>query len=226
MATKQQRSALRVLPNERWHVVRTSTRKSLWLRASIRASRRGFTLPEFSIAIALFVLVSGGMLAAWLYGARMHALAYAKLTASDQGRALIARFTHDVRTATEIRIGNGDLLSFATTPQYAPRAGGAVQIFPTSDTNNYILYYLDGASQCLKWATNGATQGTLLADSLTNSVIFTAEDPWGNVTTNEPMSEIFGMTLQFSHPIFLGGNGQPDYKDYFQLTAKANKRTS
>ena len=63
---------------------------------------------------------------------------------------------------------------------------------------------------------------------MTNLIIFTAEDPWGNVTTNERPAEIVGVLLQFNQPLYLGNAAATNKvaTDFYQVRAKVNKRTS
>src|SRR5258708_30984356 len=112
-----------------------------------RAQARGFTLTEYVITLAMFGVVSAGIMGACLYGGRMQVLVSTKLSASDQGRALLGTFVHDVRTAASVKVGDGDAAHFNPATVNAPRSGSARTIYPTSLTNNFILYYRDAADQ-------------------------------------------------------------------------------
>lgn len=177
----------------------------------------GFTLPEYLITIAIVAVVSGAMLTAYIFGARMHVLASAKLNASDQARVVVGELAHAVRTANAFKIGEGTLTSFNAISPNELRKGSAIVIYPSSDTNAFVRYYLENGT--LKRTTNDAT-ATPLARWLTNTVVFTAEDPWGNVTSNERPFEVVGLLLQFNQT-----NGGTAASDFFQLQAKINKRT-
>jgi hypothetical protein len=192
-----------------------------------QAARRGFTLPEYVISVALALIVSGGMLAGYLFSGRMYALADAKLDTCDDIRGIGALFTHDVRTAADFDIGDGDATSFQRVAANRPRRGNALQIYPTDNTNIFVRYFLEPSTQLFKAVETGSTNIVTLADSVTNTIVFTAEDPWGNVTTNERPMEIIGLLLQFNQNVFKGGRtGRTNYSDSFQLNIRANKRTS
>jgi len=186
-----------------------------------------FTLPEYLVTVAIGAIVMGVMLGAYLFGARMQTLASVKLSTSEEGRTAVEQITHDIRTASSFKIGTGNLTAFKATGVNERRQGNAIQIYKTTDTNSYTRYFLD-SDNCLKRMTNDATEAILVASSLTNAVVFKAEDPWGNVTTNERPAELVGLTLQFSRPVFRGKttNRVDSYNDYFQLSAKINKRVS
>ena len=55
---------------------------------SRRAAWRGFTIPEVLISITLLVLVSGGMLGAYVFGIRLYLMADAKLDTNSDIRDL------------------------------------------------------------------------------------------------------------------------------------------
>jgi hypothetical protein len=186
-----------------------------------------FTIPEYLVTVAIGTIIMGVMLGAYLFGARMHALASVKLGTSEEARMAVQQITHDVRTASSFKIGTGSLTSFTATGPNQRRQGNAIQIYKTTDTNFYTRYFLD-SDNCLKRITNDTTAAYVLASSLTNAVVFKAEDPWGNVTTNERPSEIVGLTMQFSRRVFQGKttNRVDAYNDYFQLSAKINKRVA
>ena len=193
-----------------------------------RAGHSAFTVPEYLVTMAVTVIVVGMVLQGYILGARMHVLASTKLNASDQARHVLAEVTHNIRTATSFKIGTGSLSAFSATGVNEQRKGNAIEIYPTSDTNFFIRYFLDTTDNSLKRFTNGSTTVSVLASCLTNRVVFTAEDPWGNVTTNERPAEIVGVMLQFDQPLHLGNAAATNKlaTDFYQVRAKVNKRTS
>ena len=187
----------------------------------------GFTLVECVIAMGIFAIVSGGILAAWMYGARLQVVANAKLSASDQARGLLATFIHDVRTASLIKVGDGNLANFTAAKSDAIRQGSALQVFRTPATNSFILYYRDGADQNFKRTTNGATRATVLAKNIANPVVFTIEDAWGHPATNDLHAEMVGIILQCKQSVLLGGtNTTTTDASFDQLATKIHKRIS
>jgi hypothetical protein len=202
-------------------------------KGDVRGNRSGFTVPEYLVTIVLAAVVAGMLLQGYLYGARMHVIARAKLTAGDQARRVVADFTHDIRTATSFEIGSMSSTNFVPVSVGQARSGNAIEIYATSETNSFVRYYLEASGdrynlRRLTVSSNKVLRADVLANALTNMIVFTAEDPWGNVTTNERPSEIVGVNLSFSQKLFFGSgtNDAKSFIDSYQLKAKVNKRTT
>jgi hypothetical protein len=191
------------------------------------ATRGGFTLPEYVITLALLLVVGGVMLAAYLYGARMSLLARTRLEVSDDVRNVLLQFAHDVRSAADFDIGQGDAVTFAPVETNSPRQGLALQLYRTTTTNAFIRYFLDTSDQCLKTVTSNNTNPVVLANGIVNAMPFTAEDPWGNVTSNEQPREVIGLLLQFNRAVVPGANEtEAGMNHRFQVSTRVNKRIS
>ena len=70
-----------------------------------------------------------------------------------------------------------------------------------------------------------ATSVSIVANSITNQLIFTAEDFRGTIQTNNENNRVIGMTLQFyqiQYPIVLIGAGQ--YYEFYQMATKITRR--
>ena len=186
-----------------------------------------FTLVETIVTMAIFLLVLTGILSSYMYGLRMFEYTKPKLSASDDARAAISRLMNEVRTASIVRIGNGGLTTFTEVGVNANQAGSAIQIYPTSATNSFTRYFWDSAANQLK-RTDSSAPGvfSILAQNVTNQLVFTAEDFTGNTLTNNFNNRVVGLTLQFSqiqYPIIKVGPG--NYYDYYQLRAKITRRS-
>src|SRR6185295_3081945 len=90
-----------------------------------------FTLPELLVSMAVFLFVMTAIISSHAFGLRMYELTKAKLGASDEARAAISKLTVEVRNGKVIRIGTGDLSSFAEVPVDSQQKGSAIQIYPT-----------------------------------------------------------------------------------------------
>ena len=167
-----------------------------------RVVSRAFTLPEIMVTVAIFSIAMAGMIASFVFGAKMYRITEAKLGASDQARDVITKFSDEVRSATRIRIGSGQLNSFTEVTNGAPQKGNAVQIYPTTSTNSFVRYYWDSTDNRLKKTTDGTNALTVLANSITNSVVFTSEDYAGNVLTDNQNNRVIGLTLDFDQTEF------------------------
>jgi len=193
-----------------------------------RLSGAAFTLPEFLVAAALMVLVVGAAMGAYIYGLRMLQFTKPKLGASDQARTAISLLTEDVRSAHLIKLGtrtSGG--AFVPLPWPSAQISSAIRIQPTVSTNKYVIYFWDGsdpANPALKRTTN-TTSGVVIADAVTNGMVFTAEDSRGNAYTNPHAGMVIGMTLRFNQIQFPRvAVGPGNYYDFYQLRAKINKR--
>jgi hypothetical protein len=184
-----------------------------------------FTLAEMLVCMSLLFLFLSGTLSAHLFGMRMFQITKAKLGASDDARQAITLLTSEIRTAKMVRIGSGGLSSFTEVPTNTPQIGGAIQIYPTTNTNSFVRYFWDSADTRLKRTTNGSTAVDVIAHYITNNLVFTSEDYAGNVLTDNQNNRVIGLSLQFyqiEFPIYLIGPG--NYFDYYQLRTKITRR--
>jgi len=189
-------------------------------------SRCGFTLAEFGVSVALFLLVLLGVLYSHLFGMRAYELAKSKLGANGSVRSVISRLTDEIRSAAAVQVGTGDLCTFAVATTNTPQQGNAIQIYPTDDTNRFIRYYLDPTQQKLRRITDGSVASTVVASAVTNQVVFTAEDFSGQILTNHEDSRVIGFTLQFyqlQYPAVSIGPGS--LYDFCQFSAKYARRS-
>ncbi|MCX6902629.1 MAG: hypothetical protein NTW03_03965 [Verrucomicrobia bacterium] len=193
---------------------------------SSRHSRWALTLPEVMISLTLFGLILVGLVSGQLYGLRMLTITTPKLGASDEARAAVSKLIEDIRSAKLIRIGTGTSNSFTELGVDQPHIGNSIQVYPTLDTNVFVRYFWDGTDQKLKRTANGAAAVLVLANSVSNSLVFTAEDYAGNILTNNHNNRVIGLKLEFyqiQYPKMSVGPGQ--YYDYYQLHTKITRRT-
>ena len=105
---------------------------------------RGFTLPEILIAMTVFLLVVGGIVSANLFGLRMFQITETKLNVTTWSRQTIEQITGEIHACNSLSIltidtnGNSTGLLDGETQQ-----GNALQIYPTANTNNYIVYFVN-----------------------------------------------------------------------------------
>jgi hypothetical protein len=77
--------------------------------------------------------------------------------------------------------------------------GNGLIIYQTTNTTNYILYYVNLADQTFRRADQSGNT-VILADSVTNSLPFSAQDILGNLLTNSANNELINLTLEFYRP--------------------------
>jgi hypothetical protein len=195
------------------------------LKQTSRA-QAAYTLPEFMVTMVLILMVTTAVFATHIFGLRMFEMVKAKLGASDEARAAISAMIAEIRSAKIIRIGTGDLSSFTEIAPTASQIGNSIQIYSTTSTNNYVRYYWDNTDQKLKRTTNGLSFVKIVANSISNNLVFTSEDYTGNVLTNNENNRVIGLTLHFyqlEFPYVKIGPG--NYYDFYQLRTKITRRT-
>lgn len=189
-----------------------------------RRSHAAFTLTEVMIAAGLFSLVMVGSILAHVTGLKLCAITQTKLKATHTARAALNRTRDDIRSATMIKVGNGNATSFSNISSNGLRQGNAVQIFPTASTNIWVRYYLDTSDQTLKRVANGGVFEAI-ANNITNKIPFAAEDYAGNVLTNDQNNRVIRMTLEIYQWEFASLNrGGSNSYDYYRVQTKIARR--
>lgn len=191
-----------------------------------RRSQSAMTLVEFQIAFAIIMLVIGGVISSHVFGLKFNEATRAKLSASDAARHALNKLSGDIRSAKVIDVGSGTYNSFVPVANGSAQRGSALRIYPSTNTNTFVVYYLDSSDTKLKRATNNATSVLTVAEYLTNTVLFSSEDYAGVVLTDNQNNRVIGVNLQFyqiRYPITpIGSNG---YFDFYQVNTKLTRRT-
>ena len=188
-------------------------------------SRQAFTLAEIQVSMAIIMLVIGGVISSHIFGLKLNEMTRAKLSASDAARNTLGKLTGDIRSAKTIQIGSGTYSAFNPVSFGNTQQGSALRIFPTTNTNSFIVYYLDSSDAKLKRASTTATTPVIIAEYLTNSIIFSSESYDGTVLTDNQNNRVIGINLRFyqiRYPITTIGNG--GYFDYYQVSTKITRR--
>lgn len=186
---------------------------------------RAFTLSEMMIVCAIGTVLFAGILTGHLTGIRLFQMTKAKLGGTDDARGAISRLIDEIRPAKLVRLGQGSANSFTACGLNAAQQGNAIQIYPTTATNNYIRYYLASDNTLHRAASDGSIN-QVLAHFITNQTIFTSESYNGTILTNNENNRVIGLTLQFyqiQYPIVRIGQGQ--LYDFYQLRTKITRRT-
>jgi hypothetical protein len=197
-----------------------------FLLASTTARIRAFTLVEMLITMVSVVMVIGAAMSAYMYGIRITQFVNPKLGASDEARRAVSLLTDEIRSARSLKIGSGSLTAFTEVSAFAAQQGSALQLYPTVDTNSYIRYFWDSADKKLKRTTDGMTTTLVIANSVSNQLVFRAEDHKGVLMSNTFNNRVIAMELNFyqiQYPITPVGPG--NYYDFYRLRAKITRRT-
>lgn len=187
--------------------------------------RHAMSLVEFQMAFGIVMMVIGGVISSHVFGLKLNESTRAKLSASDAARHALNRLSGDIRSAKVIEVGSGTHSTFVPVANGAAQKGSAIRIYPTTNTNSFVVYYLDTSDTKLKRATNNAASVLTVAEFLTNTVIFSSENYNGAVLTDNQNNRVIGVSMQFyqiRYPITpIGTNG---YFDFYQVNTKLTRR--
>ena len=192
---------------------------------AVRRRSLAFTLTEVMVTMAIMVMVLAAVISCHLLGLRLFELTKAKLGASDDARRAIGLMISEIRSAKFVRVGSGDLGAFTEVGVNTAHVGNAMQVYASTNTNFWVRYYLDPSDQKLKRATNGASTAAVIASSISNSVVFSAEDFTGKPLLNNSQDYVIGLNMQFyqlQYPAMTIGPG--NFFDYYQLQTRVTPR--
>lgn len=198
------------------------------MKTRTNPSRRwtaGFTLTEVLIASGIMGMMIAGVISAHIAGIRLFSTTKLKLGASDDARRAISKLIDEVRSAKIILVGMGSNTSFDAVDD-GPQRGNAIQVYPTTSTNTFTRYYLDTNALQLCKTTQAQNAGVVLANFVTNTIVFSSEDYQGNVLTNSYNNRVIGLNLEFFQIQFpIVHIGVSNYFEYYKLSTKITRRT-
>lgn len=169
------------------------------LTASTRSRRRSaaFTLPESLIATTVFTFLLLGIVGANIYCMKWCQIGQNKMLATDSARKAIGKLSDELRTCNNAIVGNVTNGVFLAHLNNELQTGNGLMIYPTSSTNSYVLYYLNPTNQSFfRFSTDVGTTA-LVAQSVTNTTVFLAQDCLGKVLTNNQNNRVICCSLQF-----------------------------
>ncbi len=181
--------------------------------------RQGFTLPELMVAIAVFSVVMLGVVFAHLFGLSMFRITETTLNATEDTRQVINRMANEVRTCRRAFIGNISGGAFVGLLNGERQVGSAILIRPTTNTANYIVYFVNPADQTLRRTTGSPGSVVTLAESITNALAFSALDLSGRVLTNDQNNRVFHLNLEFYQP-----RRHRQVAEYYKLETSVTRR--
>jgi hypothetical protein len=184
------------------------------------APAQGFTLPETLVAATVFLFLIGGIILANLFGLKMFQIIQTKLNVATWSRQTTDKLMAEVRACNAVWVGNITSNSvFEALVDGETQQGTALLIYPTTNTTNYILYFVNPPDQTFRRTTDQAGTAEILAASVTNTIAFAAQDLSGNVLTNNQNNRVIHLTLEFYQPerFKLGA-------DYYKLETSVTRR--
>jgi prepilin-type N-terminal cleavage/methylation domain-containing protein len=189
---------------------------------------RGFTLPEILIALTVFMLMLAGIISSNLFGLKMFYANQTKLNATGWSRNTFGRITEEIQSCNSLSILNVDTNgNFTGLLPTEKQQGNGLQIFPTANTNkaSYTIYFANLSDKTFRRtvAMSGVSTNTVIvADAVTNAVVFYAQDLSGNVLTNNQGNDrVIHLTLDFYQP---GSYKQDPYS--YQLETSVTRRAN
>lgn len=186
---------------------------------------RAYTITELMVTMAVFTILMAGLFSAHLMGMRMRKVSETKLSATASARQALNSIRNEVRTAKLLSVGNGAQSTFTQVPSLAQQVGNALQIYATTNTNNFVRYYLNPSAQSLMRVTSGNNTPQVVARNITNQWVFAAEDFKGNVLTNGQNNRVIRMVLEFyqkEYSLAQAANG--GMYDYYRVQTRITRR--
>lgn len=157
---------------------------------------RGHTLTETLVASALLCLVAGTIAICNIAGLKFTEYVRPKIDNSRYARQTVARIIEEVRCASSVEVGTGTATTFTNAAVNKPQAGNAIRIYPTTNSTQYIYYYLDTNTQSLLEVPLGASAAFEIAECVTNLAPFSMENFAGTTLTNPANNSVLSLQLQ------------------------------
>jgi prepilin-type N-terminal cleavage/methylation domain-containing protein len=192
---------------------------SAFRRSATIKPRAGFTLPEVLVAMTVFILLIGGIVVAHLFGLSMFRISETKLNATDDARKVIGRMTEEIRTCKSTWIGDVKNGEFLALLDGETQQGSGLLIYPTTNTANYIIYFVNPTDKTFRRTTSQSGSAAVVAESITNTVVFQAQDHLGNVLTNNQNNRVIHLNLEFYQP-----QRYLQVADYYKLETAVTRR--
>ena len=185
-------------------------------------SETALTLPEMLIAIAVFAFVVTGVIGANLFGLKMFQITESKLTASDAARSSLGKLTDEIRNCKRTYIGNvSSNGTFTALADGVTQSAAGLILYPTTNTTNFILYFLNPTDNSFRRTTSLPGTTTVLVRSNITQVLFRAQDFLGNVLTNGQNNRVIYFDLECYQPPRFGV-----VPDNYKLETAVTRRAS
>jgi prepilin-type N-terminal cleavage/methylation domain-containing protein len=185
-----------------------------------RTIRSGFTLPELLISISVFLLVLTGVMFAHLYGLSMFKITESMLNATDDTRQSMGKLAYEIRTCRTTQVGNVKNGSFVGLLDGEKQQGAALLIQPTTNSANFIVYFVNPTDQTFRRATSTPGSAVILAESITNNLVFRAQDFTGTTLTNIANNRVIHVDLEFYQP-----RRHLQIAEYYKLETSVTRRS-
>ena len=114
-------------------------------------------------AVTVFLLILAGIVSANLFGLRMFQFNSTKLAATDWSRRTFGKISDEVHSCNSIAILNVDTNgNFVGLLSGETQQGNALQIYPTTNTGNYTIYFVNPPDQTFRRTASDQSSGALI----------------------------------------------------------------
>ena len=191
--------------------------RTISIHQEMRRFKAGFTLPEALIATTVFTFLVLGVVSANLFGLRWYQIGQTKMLATDSAREVINRMSDELRNCNDAIVGNVSNGLFQAHVSGEVQKGNALIIYATTNTNSYVLYFLNSSNQNFIRYTTDLLTNLVVARNVTNATVFQSQDYKGNTLTNNQNNHVIRCLLQF----YTAANPSPAADAYQLQTAVA-----
>lgn len=180
----------------------------------------GFTLAELLVAITVFTMLLGGIMFAHLFGLSMFQITETKLNATADARKLIGTMANEIRGSSSVLVGNITSGMFVAKLPGQKQEGSGLLIYPTGSTSNFIVYFVNPSDRTFRRTTSTPGSSVIVAESITNAIVFSVQNYLGNVLTNNE-NKVVHMNLEFYQAA-----RHMQGADYYKLETSVTRRRS
>jgi hypothetical protein len=135
-----------------------------------------------------------------LFGLSLFHITENKLNATDDARKTIGKMADEIRTCRSTWVGQVKNGEFVALLDGERQEGSALCIQPTTNTANYIIYFVNPSDHTFRRTTSKPGSATVLAEAVTNTAVFRAQNHLGQVLTNNQNNRVIHLNLEFYQP--------------------------
>jgi len=179
----------------------------------------GFTLSELLVSVAILSVVLAGVLFAHVYGLSMFQVTKTKLNATDDARKVLGKLAQEIRACRVTAIGNVKAGNFEALLDGETQQGTALMIRPSTNASKFIIYFVNLSDQTFRRTTSAPGSAVVLAESVTNALVFSARNYSGTVLTNNQNNRVIHVNLEFFEP-----RSHLQMADYYKLETSVTRR--
>jgi hypothetical protein len=200
-------------------------------KSKIRAAQ-AFTLVEVIVASGVLVLLVTSIILCNLWGLSMSVREQIWLASSDDAGQALSLMYRDIRSSISNSVGSYTASGgFVPVASNTNQAGNALEVFPSTNTSSWIVYYYNTLSNTLvRTNYSGSNSGDfsmVSVNCLTNdNPIFTFTDSYGNIVTNpiaNPLIQIYLSFTKLQNPQVQISPGSA--LDYYKITTTIASRS-